>query len=44
MKHRIPEPRPGFFGPPYFEIHAEGWALIIVLIWLFGSILAAILA
>lgn len=28
-------PLPDNIGPPYFKIHAEGWALIVVALWLF---------
>jgi hypothetical protein len=27
-------PPPDNIGPPYFEIHAEGWGLIVAALWL----------
>lgn len=32
MSARMPPDPPGFYGPPYFEIHPEGWAIIIVVL------------
>ncbi len=44
MRPHIPPARPGFYGPPYFEVHAEGWALILIAVWIVGGILYGVLA